>query len=549
MNTMKNRYILLISLLTPLLFFSCELDRLPSDSVVDEEFWKSEQDFQLACNAFYTELPGYSTRDLSSDICYNGTPNNISSGTYLPTNDFGPWNGAYTKIAMANKVIQNARKNQFSVDETVVKRYEGEACFFRALQYYDLLRSYGGVPIVERLLDLSSEELYAPRNTRQQVVDMILKDLDFAALHLPLPSKLKTGEIGRFTKTAALTLKSRVALYEGTRQKYREKGEYKTMLQQAADAAYEVIKSGEHQLFRSSKNDPVLNFQECFIYEGEGSKETILANRYQKPWKKHSNSQSLLRGGAGPTRAIIDAFLCVDGLPVEVSKQFSGYATPSSEFENRDARMRASILVPFEDIAWNGSPYEAQFVNGTSMTGYTWKKMAVNEDAVALESDLDAIIIRYAETLLNYAEAKYELADRISNEDLNISINELRRRVGMVELTNEFVEGNNAANVKLDMREEIRRERLVELANEGFRYDDLLRWGIAQDVLPKALLGIPDLREFYSLVSPNVWKKVKNGFVELQPAADRTFEDKHYLWPLPLVQLALNENLEQNPDW
>lgn len=129
--------------------------------------------------------------------------------------------------------------------------------------------------------------------------------------------------------------------------------------------------------------------------------------------------------------------------------------------------MRASILVPFEDIAWNGSPYEAQFVNGTSMTGYTWKKMAVNEDAIALESDLDAIIIRYAETLLNYAEAKYELADRISNEDLNISINELRRRIGMVELTNEFVEGNNAANVKLDMREEIRRERLVELAMKG----------------------------------------------------------------------------------
>lgn len=546
---MKNIYRTLMILITAQLFFSCELDRLPTDSVIDEEFWKSEQDFVLACNSFYPDLPGYSSRDLSSDICYNGSPNNISSGTYLPTNDFGPWDDAYKKIATANKVILNAQKNLYSIEEAIVNRYEGEARFFRALQYYDLLRSYGGVPIVERLLDLSSEELYAPRNTRAQVVEFILKDLDFAILHLPLPSKLKNGEIGRFTKTAALTLKSRVALYEGTRQKYREKGEYKALLQQAADAAYEVIESGEHELYRSSGNDPVLNFQECFIYEGEGSKETILANRYQKPWRKHSNSQSLLRGGAGPTRAIVDAFLCKDGLPVDISEQFQGYETPASEFQNRDARMRATLYVPFEDMAWNGSPSQAQFVGGTSMTGYTWKKMAVREDAVALESDLDAIIIRYAEVLLNYAEAKYELADHISNEDLDISINELRRRVGMIELTNEFIQGNNAANVKLSMREEIRRERLVELANEGFRYDDLLRWGIAQDVLPKALVGIPDLREYYKLVSANIWKKVKNGFVELQPAADRTFEDKHYLWPLPLVQLALNENLEQNPDW
>lgn len=546
---MKNIYKVLMVLITTQLLISCELDRFPTASVVNEEFWKSELDFQLACNAFYVNLPGYSTRDLNSDIAYNGSPNNISSGTYLPTNNFGPWNGAYSKIATANKVIQNAQKDASYVDEKVVNRYEGEARFFRALQYYDLLRSYGGVPIVERLLDLSSEELYAPRNTREQVVEFILKDLDFAALHLPLPSELKGEEIGRFTKTAALTLKSRVALYEGTRQKYTEKGEYKALLQLAADAAYEVIESGEHELYRSSTNDPVLNFQECFIYEGEGSKETILASRYQLPWRKHSNSQSLLRGGAGPTRAIVDAFLCADGLPIDISEQFKGYDTPSSEFQNRDARMRATLLVPFEDMAWNGSPYQAQFVGGTSMTGYTWKKMAVNEDAVALESDLDAILIRYAETLLNYAEAKYELEDYISNEDLDISVNELRRRVGMVELTNEFVQGNNASNVRLNMREEIRRERLVELANEGFRYDDLLRWGIAQDVLPKALVGIPDLRAFYPLVAQSVWKKVKNGFVELQPATDRTFEDKHYLWPLPLIQLALNENLEQNPDW
>lgn len=531
-------------------FSSCELDRLPTDAVVNEEFWKTEQDFQLACNALYLELPTYSTRDEYSDICYGSSPNNFSSGTYLPTNDFGPWSDAYTNIATANKIIKFAQQNPFGLEENIVNRYEGEGCFFRALQYYDLLRSYGGVPIIDKLLDVNSEELYAPRNSRSEVVRFILDDLDFAIKSLPWPSELKDSDLGRFTKSAAYSLKSRIALYEGTRQKYVENGEYSELLRVAKDASFAVIKSGEHSLFTDISNDPVLNFQYCFMYEGEGSKESILVNRYQKPWRKHNFSQQLLRGSENcPTRAIVDAFLCKDGLPIDVSSSFQGYGTPTSEYQNRDPRMSGSLMVPFDDLHWNDTPFEPRFSQNESMTGYTWKKMAVIEDAKALEGDLDVMLIRYAEVLLNYAEAVYELDNKISDSDLSLSINELRHRVNMPDLTNAFVNGENPANVVLNMQEEIRRERLVELANEGFRYDDLLRWGIAQDVLPKAMLGIPDLREYYQYVNAKVWDKVKSGFVELQPASDRTFEDKHYLWPLPLVQMALNDNLEQNPGW
>ena len=531
-------------------FISCELDRLPTDAVTDEQFWKTESDYKLACNAFYVDFPGYTTRDVYSDIAYAGSPDDISSGSYLPTNSFGPWEEAYKKIAIANKVLENADANISGLETAIVARYAGEAYFFRALQYYDLLRSYGGVPIIEKLLDINSEELYASRNTREEVANFILQDLDLAISGLPMPSKLKDTEIGRITKTAALTLKSRVALYEGTRQKYREKGEYRGLLQQAKDAALEVIKSNEHQLYKSTSNDFVANFQECFTYEGEGSKETILANRYQRPWRKNNNSYNLWRSSNNtPTRAIVDAFLCEDGLSIDKSNLFEGYKTPISEFQRRDPRMVATLLVPTVDVSHEEKPYTPSFGNGTSMTGYVWKKMAVKEDAIALESDLDAIIIRYAETLLNYAEACYELENKISDDDLNISINMLRERVGMPHLTNAFVQGDNPISLKLDMQAEIRRERLVELANEGFRYDDLLRWGIAQDVLPLPLVGIPDLREYYPKVNENVWKKVKNGFLEVQPTTTRTFEDKHYLWPIPLVQIALNENLEQNPGW
>ncbi|MDY3070165.1 MAG: RagB/SusD family nutrient uptake outer membrane protein [Parabacteroides sp.] len=533
-----------------LTMLSCELDRLPTDSVVDQEFWKTEQDFQLACNAFYTELPTYTTRDEYSDICYGLSPNEFSSGSYLPENDFGPWSTAYEKIALANKIITYSKLNPNNLDLEIVNRYEGEARFFRALQYYDLLRSYGGVPIIDKLLDKNSEELYAPRNSREEVCQFILADLDFAIQGLPWASELKDTEEGRFTKGAAYALKSRVALYEGTRQKYVERGEYESLLKEAKDAALQVINSNEYSLYKDPTNDPILNFQHCFTYEGENSKEVILSNRYQKPWRKHNFSQQLLRSSANcPTRSIVDAFLCSDGLPIEQSKLFQGYDEPVSEYQNRDPRMRASILVPFEDFHWNDKPYEPRFSQNESMTGYVWKKMAVIEDAKALEGDLDVILIRYAEVLLNYAEATYELSDKINDTDLDISINELRRRVNMPMLTNSFINGDNPEQVVLDMRFEIRRERLVELANEGFRYDDLLRWGIAPEVLPKALYGIPDLREYYKLVNEKVWEKVKNGFVELQPASERVFENKHYLWPIPLVQIALNENLEQNPGW
>ena len=544
------KYIYVSSLFLLTVFSACELDRLPTDSLVDENYWKTEKDYELACNGLYVQLPTYSTRDEYSDICYGGVPNEISSGTYLPSNDFGPWDEAYKKIAVANKIITFTQENPNSLDENIVRRYEGEARFFRALQYYDLLRSYGGVPIVDKLLDVGSEELYAPRNTRLEVVDFILKDLDEAISGLPWPSELKETELGRFTKSAAYALKSRVALYEGTRQKFVEKGDYKPLLQQAKTAALAVIQSGEHDLFKDASNDPVLNFQNCFTYEGEDSKEVILANRYQMPWRKHNFSSLLLRSSANcPTRAIVDAFLCADGLPITLSEMFNGYGTPDSEYQDRDPRMRASLLVPFEDLHWNDTPYEPRFSQNESMTGYVWKKMAVREDAKAMEGDVDVILIRYAEVLLNYAESCYELDDQISDEDLNLSINKLRQRVSMPDLTNNFINGGNPRSIKLDMRDEIRRERLVELANEGFRYDDLLRWGIADKVLPQALIGIPDLREYYKLVNQKVWDKVKNGFVELQPASERTFEPKHYLWPVPLVQMALNENLEQNPGW
>ncbi len=156
---------------------------------------------------------------------------------------------------------------------------------------------------------------------------------------------------------------------------------------------------------------------------------------------------------------------------------------------------------------------------------------------------MDYTLIRYAEVLLNYAEAKFELEGTISDQELDITINRLRTRGGVTPLTRAF-----AAQHDLDLLQEIRRERRVELAMEGFRYWDLIRWKIAEIELPKDVLGNFYFRdEFGSAVTPDI---NQDNYIVLQRAANRRFDpDKDYLWPLPINELGLNPSLNQNPNW
>jgi starch-binding outer membrane protein, SusD/RagB family len=543
-------YVYILSIM--IFVISCEIDKEPYDTLTDSFFWKTEQDFAMACNKLYPGLESHTDRDVFSEIGYGQERNEISSGTYTPTNSFGPWNNAYARIAECNKIIEEGESTLASgtLEGDIVNRYIGEARFFRAYHYYDLLRSYGGVPLVDKVLDLDSEILFGPRDSRSDVVNFILDDLDFAKDYLPNEDKLTASEEGRLTCTAALTFKSRVALYEGTRQKFHDGGDYLDLLEAAKNASLEVINSDQHQLFTYATNDPHDNYQFLFRYEGENCSESLLANRYILPWRKHNRSVTVLRHGVAiaPTRKMVDSYLCNDGLPIEHSPNFQGYTSGGSEFIDRDPRLNASIMVPYEDESWMGVPYVPDMGYGGSLTGYHFKKYGVIADAIALESDLDYMVIRYAEALLNYAEAVFEIDENISDEDLDISINKLRDRVGMVHLTNAFVNGTNPAGVVLNMREEIRRERLVELAMEGFRYDDLLRWGIAEDVLTQPIKGIPYLGDEYPKIQ---WSEylIEDNFIVVQEAKTRFFEEKNYLWPIPLLQISLNNKLEQNPGW
>ena len=537
---MKNTVLILIMISG--IIASCEdfLDKKPLDEISDASFWKTEDDLKLATNNLYTGIDRSITLDSWSIDYFSDGPNPVSSGTNTIPNGDSDWSSSYTFIRRANDILENIEKAD--LDQSIKNRYKGEARFFRAYYYFRLIKRFGDVPLISSTLDFNSEEVYGVRNDRLDVADQIIADLQWAADHLSNRSELSPEDKGRITKGVALGFLSRVTLYEGTRAKYHGYGEYNELLEIARDAALEVINSGEYELFP--------DFLGIFREENENNFEVMLAYFYEEGITERSprGRPLIIDASLEPTKYLADAFLAEDGLPIEYSALFEGYSSHDSEFINRDPRMEATIWrpgTPFE----NNEPLVPDLTR--TFTGYSPKKPGDPQALNATFIYTDDILMRYAEVLLNYAEATYESQGSISDADLDISINKLRDRVGMPHLTNAFVNGQNPANVPLDMKEEIRRERRVELAGEGFRYDDLVRWKIAEDELPKPIIGAKFYPEAYpDIVAGEDIRLNENGFILVQSAASRQFdENRNYLFPIPLREISLNNNLAQNPGW
>ncbi|UVV57229.1 RagB/SusD family nutrient uptake outer membrane protein [Bacteroides fragilis] len=324
--------------------------------------------------------------------------------------------------------------------------------------------------------------------------------------------------------------------------KFHGSGEYKSYLQIAKEASKRLIDSKEYSLYADYRN--------LFLLPGEDSNEHILSFRYSAEADTYNPRirATIADLSHSPTKVLADAFLCKDGLPLEKSAYRVEYLPAGKEFENRDPRMALTIWKPGDPFL--GKPFVPNLTSQTR-TGYMFKKYGDEESYSNMKSRIDEILIRYAEVLLTFAEASFELDDRISDEDLNLSVNALRNRFEgdpnrLPDLTNAFV-----AEHGLSMRDEIRRERRVELAAESFRYDDIIRWKTAETELPAAILGAKFDPELYPSTVPG--KDVildKNGFILVQNAESRTFDSsKDYLFPLPLREVSLNPNLKQNPNW
>ncbi len=545
---------------------SC-LDLEPQDQMADPNLWETAKDFQSFANQFYDWTPKMQAiakdNDKNSDFMVDkGAMNTISNGSNTVPNSDGNYTGAYSHIRRCNILIGKAAgfKNQKDIAKPL-----GEAYFFRAYSYFTLLRLYGDAIIVTGVLDTDSPELYASRNHRDEVADLILSDLDKAIELLPEVSTVEAGYVGRETAQA---FKARVALFEGTWMKFRGFTDRASgLLDQAAKAAKAVIDSKQFEIFKSEALG-TQSYKYLFILEDvkgnpagltkSSNKEYIWSRRYNDDVTVGFNiTTECLANAQLVSHKVADLYLCSDGLPINVSPLFKGYDTMASEWQNRDNRMANALMRPGDDF-WKGDDpnggrdfsdgdaarkYLSNFAPGSG-TGYFGQKWACERMVKTGMETYDLPLIRYAEVLLTYAEAVYERDEAISDNDLNISLNLVRKRVNpnMPNLSNKLVNENG-----LSMREEIRRERSVEFYGEGFRLDDLRRWKTAQDEMPQDFVGVHVTGTEYERRKFPASRVDSKGRVIWE--SGRKWEEKNYLFPLPAEQLQLNKNLRQNPGW
>ncbi|WP_462249212.1 RagB/SusD family nutrient uptake outer membrane protein [Ferruginibacter sp.] len=536
-----------------LLLTGCKIDRLPETEITDPNFWNTETDLMNAANRLYQQLPG-DWIDNRAEDAVNTAPNVVSTGTRSAPNTSGDWSDRYSEIFTANNILEKGLNAK--VSDVVRNRYFAEARFFRAYSYFKLLKIYGDVPLLLKTLLVNSPELTMARTPRAQVVQQIYDDLDFAALWLPTRAALTAAQFGRVTKSAAWALKARVGLYEGTRGKFHGTvANWQSHLNIAVAAATSVMAEG-HVLFS--------NYGNLFTQAGEGptNTENILVKIYGVSNANlllgHNHSRNLENGQLAPTRNLLRQYLYSDGLPAFNVDGTTASATRSPLFvpeanetsyntilDNRDPRVSFSYFRAGE-VAYQG-PWIPKTSLGIRTAIAPKKGFSTVDQAITNAATTDRMLIRYAEILLIYAEAKYELNGAISDADLNITVNALRTRVGFApKLTNAFVTANN-----LDMREEIRRERSAELGMEGFRYDDLIRWKVAETVLPKELLGAKFITAEWVGTMQSSLNLNADKILIVEPASTRTFRiDRDYLYPVPINEISLSGgNVIQNPNW
>jgi hypothetical protein len=558
--------------------YSCNkmLDLKPLDEVADANYWKSAGDFKSFANQFYGWRKDFGSMvfdgphsDLRSDLITSLTPNLFSNGNNtIPTAD-GTYSDAFGKIRLVNTLLLKAAAYTAPAE---IKQYVAEAKFFRAYVYFDLLQLYGDAIIVKSLLDVEAPELKAARNSRQEVSDFIIADLKEAIPSLPLQSAIAAADQGRVSQGTAQALLSRVALFEGTWQKFRNNTARATpLLDIAAKASLDVINSKEYSLFKPVVlGDSAQKY--LFILEDAKSnpagikkadnKEYIFVNRHDEVLNPIglNITHTVFANVQYISRKFVNLYLSNNGLPIDNvnNTAFQGYATMTSEFQNRDNRMKYTLMQANKPywreskprVTWTGDAADLASAAYTSFqptfnSGYHNQKWAAERAVQTQLEGYDFPIIRYAEILLNYAEAVYERDGSISDADLDLSLNLVRQRVNtaMPKLSNGFVTTNN-----LNMRTEIRRERTIEFFNEGFRIDDLKRWKEAENEMPQNVLGIKwQGTEFQTKWTTNTKPLNADGCLIME--SGRVWAQKNYLYPLPVDQLKLNPNLKQNPDW
>lgn len=517
-----------ISIFIVLISAGCKKDLLitvPNDRITSDIFWTQEKDAVIASNALYTFLDGINQlhRDVFTDIAHTNTQygdyKEIETGAYngLSPVVLAEWVNDYKGIHGANYFLENIDM-VVTANTDLITHLTGEVRFIRAYLYTNLVFIYGNVPLVTKSLTID-EAKNVEQTPASGIWDFIYKELNDAANELPVVA----SEKGRITKGAALALNARAMLYAKRYDK-------------AAELAKAVMDLGVYSLYPS--------YQNLFSYVAENNSEVILDKEFLKnvyansiislfaPFSIISNEVVVV-----PLKKIADSYQMTNGKNIDEAG--SGF-DPYDPYKNRDPRRRYSIYVPgdtlptgviFDSRPNSGTSDEAGSNYMVSVTGFYIKKYINKEDITETDnSGINIILLRYAEILLTYAEAKTEL-DQI-DASVYDAINEVRQRpdVNMPLI--------NQPQTQAVLRETIRHERMVELAFEGQRFFDIRRWDIAAEVFN----NVPIAGLTYVDNSGQLKTIFQLGFV-------RNFKQRDYLWPIPQSEMDVTKNLKQNPGW
>ncbi len=566
------------------MFSACKkefLERGPLDQMEDGNYWTNEKNVRTYAYWFYPSyFNGYGQVWTWGDYFYQGQSLNDDFAPVTPpqfTKVIPPTDTAwgFRFVRRANIMIDRVSKMS-SLDAVTMNHWVGVGRFFRAMAYFRLVKKFGDVPWYSReLLVTDEQELYKPRDPRTLVVDSMMKDLRFAADNV----RPVDGDAGlNVTKWVVLAYMSRIALFEGTWQKYHANNAAKATeyLEAARWAAEEVMTKGNFSFshtYRESFNSLDL----------ATNKEMIMYRRYATGLLTHALMSYVNgEGQTGPNKSLMESYLCTDGLPVGVSAVYAGDKTNEQVRTNRDPRLLGTFN---PELRPQGSIGRYNRL-GVSTSGYaTWKFL--NDDlrdkpeGASNVNPIHAPVIRYGEVLVTYAEARAELG-QLTQADLDRSINVLRNRPSgtaaklpplQIQGGLPAVSGKTYDDPKRDptvsaMLWEIRRERRVELTMEGYRLDDLRRWK-KLDYLDMS--KYPDLNRGAWInkaewVKPDGTSWLAPGVV-LEGGGQQGYilgassvithrpkpEDKVYLSPIPLDQIKLysdkKSKLDQNPGW
>ncbi|PKD21649.1 SusD family protein [Salegentibacter salinarum] len=562
--------------------FACSkefLDKEPLSEVTPENFFSTASDLQLYTNGFYRMFPHtsiYNGDSRTDNIIQNQLSDEMRGTRLIPTSG-GGWSWEYLRDI--NFFLENYERSN---DEAAKNHYGGVARFFRAYFYFEKLQRFGKVPWYDSTIDPTDKEsLTKPRDNRQFVVDKILEDLDWAIENMKADQ-----QVYEITKYTALALKSRVGLYEGTYEKYRDIDGYQKYLEASIKASEELINNSPYAVYNTGNAQA--DYSSLFNSHAAIDTEIILAKAYSEALNIGHNvnyyTTTSSYGRPGMPKDLVNSYLNTDGSRFTDQENYNQIFF-TDEVDNRDLRLSQTIRTP--GYSRKGQSMELAPNLGATVTGYQITKY-VTEPVYDTngQSITDLPLFRFGEVVLNYAEAKAEL-NTLSQEDLDHSLNLLRSRVDMPSLSLEMANNNpdpfigyqypNVDGSNKGAILEIRRERRIELYMENFRWDDIVRWK-AGEALTQPIRGmyLPgpgeyDLTEdgeinvvLYegerpdNLITGIQYYEVgsdlsldENNLIEPHPDFDnRTFnENKDYLYPIPRIELQLNPNIEQNPGW